>query len=179
MTAQSTTPSNHLNTRVSHRSGDTCERCPGQGVAQAAAVAAAVLNARMALYDVLRAALGGRPPEAVLLGGLLLAAAAGCAPIVARQFPGAAGARRALALGASAGALMLLLRPPLPAQVLTQRAWVRGKGCRVCCGRTWWGIRQIACTGVPSQGSAVRLSTHAANGSWPDARAGSFFCLHV
>ena len=78
---------------------------------------ASVLNARMALYGVLHAALGGRPPEAVLLGALLLAAALGCAPIVARQFPDAAGARRALALGASAAALMLLLRPPMPAQV--------------------------------------------------------------
>lgn len=106
----------------------TCEHCPGQGMAQAAAVSAAVLNTRMALYDVLRAALGGRPSEAVLLGGLLLAAALGCAPIAARQFPGAAGARRALALGASAGALMLLLRPPLPAQVPTQRAWVSSEG---------------------------------------------------
>ncbi|KAK9827740.1 hypothetical protein WJX81_008185, partial [Elliptochloris bilobata] len=87
-----------------------------QGLLQAALVVAAVLNARMALFDVLRAALDGRPPEAVVLGTLLLAAMLGCVPIAARQFPNAASAKRALALGASAGALLLLLRPPLPAQ---------------------------------------------------------------
>ncbi len=87
-----------------------------QGLAQAALVVAAVLNARLALFDIMRAVLGGRPPAAVLLGALLLAVAAGCAPIAVLQFPTAAGARRALALAASAGALLLLLRPPIPAQ---------------------------------------------------------------
>ena len=90
---------------------------PGwQGLLQAGVVVAAVLHARLALFDVLRAALGGRPSEAVLLGALVLACAGGCAPIAAVQFPAAAGARRALALAAAAGALLLLLRPPLPAQ---------------------------------------------------------------
>lgn len=112
-----THPCSRINARRSPRPEARAAR---QGLAQAGAVAAAVLHARLALYDVAAVALGGRPPAPVLLGGLVLAAAAGCAPIVAVQFPAAPGARRALALAASAGALLLLLRPPLPDQA---RPW--------------------------------------------------------
>ena len=91
-----------------------------QGVVQAAGVCLAVLHARFALFEVLQRLMGGRPTEAVLAGCLLLGAAAGCAPILACQFPYSVRARRWLAIVAAAGALLVLLRPPLPTQVCLQ-----------------------------------------------------------
>jgi hypothetical protein len=79
------------------------------------------------MFEVLQRALGGRPTEAVLLGGLLLGMAAGCAPIVACQFPSAQRAKRALALVAAAGGMLVLLRPPLPTKVPKRPL------CGLCC----------------------------------------------
>jgi hypothetical protein len=87
---------------------------PWQRPALAAAVLAATAAARFAVFDVLRFALGRRPPEALAVGALALVAAAGCAPLVARYCRGSAAAKRALLLLAAAGALLALLRPPLP-----------------------------------------------------------------
>lgn len=87
-----------------------------QGLVQAASVCLAVLHARFALFEILQRVNGGRPTEAVLAGCLLLGAAAGCAPIVACQYPHSQRGRRWLAILAAAGALLVLLRPPLPTQ---------------------------------------------------------------
>ena len=89
-----------------------------QGLVQALGVALAVLHARFALFEVLQRLAGGRPTEAVLVGCLLLGVAAGCTPIVACQHPTSQRARRWLALLAAAGALLVLLRPPLPFKVV-------------------------------------------------------------
>ena len=51
------------------------------------------------------------------MGALLLAVAAGNAPLVLRFFNGTPGPPRALALVAAAGVLLMLLRPPLPLKV--------------------------------------------------------------
>ncbi len=88
-----------------------------QGLVQAAGVALAVLHARFGLFEVLQRVMGGRPTEAVLLGCLLLGVAAGCAPIVACQYSTSQRARRSLAFLAAAGALLVMLRPPLPTKV--------------------------------------------------------------
>jgi hypothetical protein len=82
----------------------------------------AVLHARFALFEILQRVNGGRPTEAVLAGCLLLGAAAGCAPILACQYPHSLRGRRWLAIVAAAGALLVLLRPPLPTQVGTLAA---------------------------------------------------------
>ena len=91
-----------------------------QGLVQALGVALAVLHARFAVFEVLQRLAGGRPTEAVLVGCLLLGVAAGCAPVVACQHPTSQRAQRWLALLAATGALLVLLRPPLPFKVLTE-----------------------------------------------------------
>ena len=70
----------------------------------------------------------------MLLGALLLAVAAGWIPLVARFYSGSTAAARAVALVAAAGALLIMLRPPLPVKV------------RTCTAATY---------------AAVRLTTHA------------------
>lgn len=91
---------------------------PWAGLLHAACAVAAVINARFALFDAL-AWLGGRPPsEGLLLGGLLLAAVGGCAPLVARFYLDVGGPRRTVLLGGVLGAVLVLLQPPLPIQVL-------------------------------------------------------------
>lgn len=96
---------------------DSSYRMRAQGLVQAAGVALAVLHARYALFEILQRAIGGRPTEAVLLGCLLLGVAAGCAPIVAFQYSDSVRARRWMAFLAAAGALLVMLRPPLPTKV--------------------------------------------------------------
>ena len=88
-----------------------------QGMVQAGGVIASVFHVRFALFEVLQRLHGGRPTEALLLGCLLLGAAAGCAPIALLQYGQAQGARRALALTAALGMLLVMLRPPLPTKV--------------------------------------------------------------
>lgn len=61
--------------------------------------------------------LGGRPEEGVVMGALLLAMAAGNAPLVMRFFAGTPGPPRLLALVATAGVLLMVVRPPLPLKV--------------------------------------------------------------
>ena len=96
-----------------------------QGLVQAVGVGLAVLHARFALFEVLQRLAGGRPTEAVLVGCLLLGVAVGCVPIVAYQHPTSKRARRWLALLAASGALLVLLRPPLPFKVLTKiNVWI-------------------------------------------------------
>ena len=56
----------------------------------------------------------------MLLGVLLLAVAAGWVPLVVRFYSGGQAGPRAVALLASAGAVLIMLRPPLPAQVRFQ-----------------------------------------------------------
>ncbi|CAK0743676.1 hypothetical protein CVIRNUC_001488 [Coccomyxa viridis] len=94
--------------------GRTPQLPPWQGMVQAGGVIASVFHARFALFEVLQRLHGGRPTEALLLGCLLLGAAAGCAPIALLQYGQAQGARRALALTAALGMLLVMLRPPLP-----------------------------------------------------------------
>ncbi len=58
-----------------------------------------------------------RPSEAIVSGVLVLVAAAGCLPLVLRYYDHAPGVKRTLVLAASAGMLLILLRPPLPMKV--------------------------------------------------------------
>jgi len=51
-----------------------------------------------------------------LAGCLLLTVAAGWVPLVARFYSGAGFAAKAVAMVAAAGALVIMLRPPLPVQ---------------------------------------------------------------
>lgn len=67
----------------------------------------------------------------MLLGLLLLAVAAGWVPLVARFYSGSQGGPRAVAVVAAAGGLMVLLRPPLPAEVWSPMTPVVGPvSCR-------------------------------------------------
>lgn len=116
----------------------TADSCmvSSQGLVQALGVALAVLHARFALFEVLQRLAGGRPTEAVLVGCLVLGVAAGCAPIVACQHASSHRARRWLALLAAAGALLVLLRPPLPFKVLIQPSpgeLDSPTACQKCC----------------------------------------------
>ncbi len=52
-----------------------------------------------------------------MAGCLLLTVAAGWVPLVARFYSGAGFAAKAVAMVAAAGALVIMLRPPLPVQV--------------------------------------------------------------
>ncbi len=63
--------------------------------------------------------------QAVLLGCLLLGVAAGCAPILAFQYSDSVRARRWLAFLAAAGALLVMLRPPLPTKVCSRSLFIR------------------------------------------------------
>lgn len=90
---------------------------PWQVGAHVALIVVAVLIARFALFDVLMYVYGGRPPEGVLLGVLILAMASGCIPLVSRHLSHSQPAKRAVTLAVAAGALLVLLRPPLPVTV--------------------------------------------------------------
>ncbi|KAL6767813.1 hypothetical protein ACKKBF_B36715 [Auxenochlorella protothecoides x Auxenochlorella symbiontica] len=87
---------------------------PGVTALLAAGCVAAVALARFAVFDVLRALGRRRPGEAALLGALLLLLCACLAPLVARWHAAEPAPRRALALLAGLGVLLLALRPPLP-----------------------------------------------------------------
>lgn len=80
-------------------------------------IVVAVLLARFALFDLLVHVYGGRPPEGVALGVLVLAMAGGCVPLVARHLSHSQPAKRAISLAVAAGALLCLLQPPLPLTV--------------------------------------------------------------
>lgn len=85
-----------------------------QGLALASAVVLAVVAARFAIFDMLRLLLNRRPSEALAAGSLVLAAGAGCIPLVGRYYRGSVQIKRVLLLTISSGLLLALLRPPLP-----------------------------------------------------------------
>ena len=75
---------------------------------------------RFALFDALAWLAGLAPGEGLLVGVLLLAAAAACFPLLPLAPPGLWPARPALTLVAGLGCSLIVLQPPLPIQV---RAW--------------------------------------------------------
>ena len=88
------------------------------GIAFVAAILAATLNIRYAVFEMLHLALGSRPSESTLFGVLLLVAAAGCIPLlIGRCKLWRQGRKFATFLGI-AGLLLILLQPPLPFRVL-------------------------------------------------------------
>jgi hypothetical protein len=74
----------------------------------------AVLAARFEFFDVLFAASGRRPSDALLFGSLLFSLGVFAAALAARLLPHAGGPRRAALALLSAGGGLLALRPPLP-----------------------------------------------------------------
>ncbi|KAK9785342.1 hypothetical protein WJX73_005937 [Symbiochloris irregularis] len=75
-----------------------------------------VIVARFAIFDAL-SWMGGRPPpEGLLVGAIILALAAGCAPLTMRFYSQDAGIRRVVLLAGAFGLTLVLLQPPLPIQ---------------------------------------------------------------
>ena len=87
---------------------------PWKGSLLAAGIVLSVLFARMAIFDIVQALVSSHPSEGLLLGTLVLVAAAGCAPLYYRFYTHSASARRSMALAVAFGTLLCFLRPPLP-----------------------------------------------------------------
>ncbi|KXZ48748.1 hypothetical protein GPECTOR_25g332 [Gonium pectorale] len=90
---------------------------PWQGLLHIVAVLAAVGLARFAVFDVVQFGLSARPSEGLLLGALLITAAAALTPLASHCYGGLlSGGRlgRFVAGLALLGCLMALLQPPMP-----------------------------------------------------------------
>ncbi|CAG9466123.1 unnamed protein product [Pedinophyceae sp. YPF-701] len=74
----------------------------------------ALAYARFSFFDVLRRLVGAAPSQATVLGVMALGLALGCALLVGRFFPFSTSARLGVTLVGVIGALLVLLRPPLP-----------------------------------------------------------------
>jgi len=87
---------------------------PWQGILNALCVVVTVGLARFAIFDVVQFLLSSRPTEGILLGALVLALAAGLAPLVLHCYPGNIMIGRLLGMLVMTGLMLLLLQPPLP-----------------------------------------------------------------
>jgi len=91
------------------------ERMPlMQGVLYTGGIALALMNARFIVFDIVFAITGHRPSDAVLFGGLLIASAGSCTPLVWRHYHNSASAKQFLVLTLVAGVMLVVLRPPMP-----------------------------------------------------------------
>ena len=87
---------------------------PWAGLGLAFGVLTAVVAGRFAIFDILQFILDRRPSEALVAGTLMIAAAAGCLPLITRCYPAMATPKHVALLAIVFGAMLILLRPPLP-----------------------------------------------------------------
>ena len=73
-----------------------------------------LVHARFVAFDVAFALTGRRPTDATVFGGLVLGAACGLTPLVAKRHAHNAAAKRALAVAFASGAALAILKPPMP-----------------------------------------------------------------
>ncbi len=73
-----------------------------------------LVHARFVAFDVAFALTGRRPTDATVFGGLVLCAACGLTPLVAKRHAHNAAAKRALAVAFASGAALVILKPPMP-----------------------------------------------------------------
>ena len=78
---------------------------------------AALISARLVVFDVLLLALGYPPSAGLLLGASLVALALAQIPLLQHRYPNSQSARRLMAAMATFELLLALLRPPLPEKV--------------------------------------------------------------
>lgn len=84
------------------------------GLGLSIAIIMSVIAARFAIFDIMEFILDRRPSESLLAGSLVIIGALGCLPLITRCYPTLTGPKRMVLLGAVFGALLILLRPPLP-----------------------------------------------------------------
>jgi hypothetical protein len=84
------------------------------GLGLSIAIMMSVIAARFAIFDIMEFILDRRPSESLLAGSLVVIGSLGCLPLITRCYPTFTGPKRMVLLGAVFGALLILLRPPLP-----------------------------------------------------------------
>lgn len=80
--------------------------------------------ARMVLYDELLLLLGYPPSAGALTGALIIALALAQLPLVQQRYPHSQSAKRLLASVAALGLLLAILKPPLPAKVISHATFL-------------------------------------------------------
>ncbi|KAH9328708.1 hypothetical protein KI387_000816, partial [Taxus chinensis] len=87
---------------------------PWQAFSHATVIALSVWYCRNTIFEALQWWNGRPPPDALLLGFIILLSGLGCIPIVARHFSHILLAKRVLLLVVVVGVLFIFMQPPIP-----------------------------------------------------------------